>query len=221
MDSGQLAQANALPAAESVAARRAYNRRAHSEHPGVTVLALNRRDRTKIALRYLDPRDGKRHQCERLTDSGEPWPYSESEKTSLDLPAIASREAAKALARQLSGWLKLQKSVHQLKAAGVAFDPSPVTPLIPFAGEQISWTELKARHELKLAAQGCSGKTKETYASHWRHFMAWGKPAWPSELREAHLQAFAHGGLLTGPRTERSVAARGQTRPYATTFALR
>jgi integrase len=191
MDSIPVAQANALPAAESVAARRAYSRRAHSEHPGVTVLALNRRGRTKIVLRYLDPRDGKRHQCERLTDSGEPWPYSESEKTSGELPAIFSREAAKTLARQLSDWLKLQRSVHELKAAGVAFDPSPVTPLIPFAGEQISWTELKTRHELKLAAQGCSYKTKETYASHWRHFMAWGgKPAWPSELREAHLQAF-------------------------------
>lgn len=176
---------------EHASPRRAYSRRAHSEHPGVTILALNRRGRMKTVLRYIDPRDGKRHQCERLTESGEPWPYAESEKASADLVAIPSREAAKALARQLSCWLKLQRNVHSLKAAGVAFDPSPVAPLIPFAGEQVSWEELKTRHELKLAAQGCSNKTKETYASHWRHFMKWsGRPAWPSELREAHLQAF-------------------------------
>lgn len=171
--------------------RRAYNRRAHCEHPGVTILALNRRGRTKIVLRYLDPRDRRRHQCERLTESGEPWPYSDSEKTSTDLPEIPSREAAKTLARQLSGWINLQSSVHELKAAGVSFDPSPVKPLIPFAGEQVSWDELKSRHELKVAAQGCSPKTKETYNSHWRHFMNWsGRPTWPSELRETHLQAF-------------------------------
>lgn len=186
-----VARPDAVAADESPSTRRAYSRRAHSEHPGVTVLALNRRRRTKIVLRYLDPRDGRRHQCERLTETGEPWPYSESEKTSVDLLAIPSREAAKRLARQLSDWLKLQHSVHELKAAGVAFDPSPVRPVIPFSGEQVSWDELKSRHELKVAAQGCSAKTKETYTTHWRHFMNWsGRPTWPSELRETHLQAF-------------------------------
>lgn len=97
--------------------RRAGNRRSRQEHPGVTIAAQNRRGETRIMLRYEDPRQKATKQCERLRADGSPWPFTVNDNRNEFAP-IASREAAKTLARRLSNWVWKQPAIVTLRPMG-------------------------------------------------------------------------------------------------------
>lgn len=97
--------------------RRAGNRRARQEHPGVTIATQKRRGETRIVLRYKDPRQKATKQCERLRADGSPWPFTVNDNRNEFAP-IASREDAKTLARRLSNWVWKQHAIVTLRPMG-------------------------------------------------------------------------------------------------------
>ena len=76
-----------------------------------------RRGETRIVLRYKDPRQKATKQCERLRADGSPWPFTVNDNRNEFAP-IASREAAKTLARRLSNWVWKQHAIVTLRPMG-------------------------------------------------------------------------------------------------------
>lgn len=145
--------------------QRGYSRRAHSEHPGVTIASERRSNGTTvIVLRWTHP--GTNRRCkEAVKDaSGNP---------------VTSRDAAKAAAIA--------------KAEELAGERKQVDEGREATDRDTTWETLKARHEKHLVAKGSSRKTIADYAQSWLFVMRWPNlPARPFKTRKIDLEDFLH-----------------------------
>lgn len=187
--------------------RRAGNKRARQEHPGVTIATQNRRGEKRIVLRFRDPRARQMKQCERLRPDGSPWPFAVNEDRREFTP-IVSREAAKPLARRLSDWLWTQIAIIKLEAAGVKVEP------VEDAGSAIGWSKLKQEFDQEMETRASSRKTCISYNQTWKHFKRWlerNGPSSPLGLTRDHLRDFVR--YLRQYRCERPVSKLARSAP--------
>lgn len=146
--------------------RKGYNKRARSEHPGVTISTEKRDGKKIVALRWRDPapegRQGKRRK-QVVTGSD-------------DLP-LSSREAAKPFAVKKSR--ELAKERAELAAGAKPVD------------RDANWVNLFEAHAKHLQAKGRATKTLADYRQSWPFLDSWRtRPARPIDLTVGSLESF-------------------------------